>query len=75
MGSIIWLCTCWVCATLILGLGINILRQKTPINFWSWTTVKSEDITDISAYNKENAIMWSIYSIPGALGLFIKKYI
>ena len=74
MRNLLWLVICSVCAALFLGLGINILKQKTPVNFWSGTIVKSEDVTDISAYNKENAIMWSVYSIPywicGIVGTF-----
>lgn len=42
--------------------------------FWSGTTVKSEDVTNIRAYNKENATMWKLYAlcyfISGAVGIF-----
>ena len=31
--------------------------------FWSGTTVKPENISDIPAYNHANAIMWWVYSL------------
>lgn len=74
MGSIIWLFASWGCAVLFLGIGIYTLRAKTPMNFWSGKIVKNEDVIDISAYNKENGIMWSTYSIvywiDGITGMF-----
>ena len=41
--------------------------------FFSGSTVKEEEITDVKAYNRENGIMWICYSaifwISSALGI------
>lgn len=63
-GGVIWIVCCWGCAGLFLGFALYMLKLKTPTNFWSGTIVKSEEVTDVKAYNKENSIMWSVYSIP-----------
>ena len=31
--------------------------------FWSGSTVKETEITDVKAYNRENGIMWICYSL------------
>lgn len=58
-----------------ISMGIYALRKKTPIHFWSGTTVKSEEIKDIQSYNRANGIMWILYGISfilsGLLGLFV----
>lgn len=46
-----------------IGLGIFSIKKKTPMHFWSGTTVKPEEISNIKAYNKANGIMWIAYGI------------
>ena len=71
---VIWLTVCWVSAAAILGCRLYCLKSKKPVNLWSWDIVKIEDVIDISQYNKDNATMWTIYSIPywvaGIIGMF-----
>jgi len=47
------------------------------MHFWSGSTVKPEEITDIPAYNRANGLMWTIYAISmvvtGILSLFSIK--
>lgn len=45
---------------MFLGVGIYSLRKKTPMHFWAGSVVKSEEISDIKAYNKANGIMWIV---------------
>ncbi|MGI6727032.1 MAG: hypothetical protein ACOX4P_00510 [Anaerovoracaceae bacterium] len=76
MGNIIYVLTCCLCGVVFSGIGIYAYKKKTPMHFWSGTTVHSEEITDIKAYNRENAIMWIVYSLffflSGIMGLFDK---
>ncbi len=46
-----------------IGIGIYSLKRKTPMHFWSGSTVKPEEISDIYAYNKANGIMWIVYEL------------
>ena len=62
-GMIIWSITIFGCAILFFSLGIYAERREKPMHFWSGTTVDANKITDVKAYNKENARMWKIYSL------------
>lgn len=50
-------------ALLFTGIGIYAWRRKKPMWFWSGSTVREEEITDIPAYNRANGIMWIAYSL------------
>lgn len=62
-GLIIWCITIFGCAFLFYGLGIYAEKREKPMHFWSGTTVDASKITDVKAYNKENARMWKLYSL------------
>lgn len=36
-----------LCVLIFMGMGVWALIRKTPMHFWSGTTVKPETITDI----------------------------
>ena len=38
-------------------------RMEKPMWFWSGTKVDAATITDVTAYNRENASMWKWYSV------------
>ena len=61
-------------AVLFAGIGFYAWRRKEPMWFWSGTTVKSENITDIRAYNHANAIMWWCYSLPYWIAALIGNF-
>lgn len=63
-GQIIWMISVWSCAIIFLSIGIYASQRKEPMWFWSGSTVSNNSIKDIPAYNKENARMWIIYSLP-----------
>lgn len=48
---------------MFIGVGIYSSKRKTPMHFWSGATVKSEEISDIYAYNEANGIMWIVYGL------------
>ena len=52
------------CGLIFAGIGLCASRAKKPVGFWTGREVKAETVTDIPAYNAENARMWYLYSIP-----------
>ena len=61
---IIWLLIMVPCSALLTGIGIYAWRRKEPMWFWSGSTVKAEEISDVRAYNKANGILWIAFSRP-----------
>ena len=74
MENILWLVIMIPIACLFTGLGIFAWKRKKPMWFWSGSTVKEYEITDIPAYNRANGIMWLAFSgvfwLGAVLGLF-----
>ena len=62
-GIIIWCITIFGCAILFFGMGIYAQKSEKPMHFWAGTTIDPSKITDVKAYNRENARMWKIYSL------------
>lgn len=64
----------WICSLIFAAIAIWAFMRKEPMHFWSGTTVKPEEITDIRAYNRANGIMWGIYAactfLSGILSFF-----
>lgn len=72
MENIIFIGVTIFCGLIFIGFGLFALKKQTPIHFWSGTVVKPEEITDVKAYNKANAIMWITYgAIIGLSGFLI----
>ena len=64
---IISLCTL-LCAVIFYGIGIWASKRKDPMHFYSGTTVDPQSLSDVTAYNFENAKMWKSFSVPFWLG-------
>ncbi|MCR5230841.1 MAG: hypothetical protein K6D03_12020 [Solobacterium sp.] len=63
MGStIVFLFIMIPCSLLFTFLGIYAWNRREPMWFWSGTSVKSEEISDVPAYNRANGIMWIAFS-------------
>ena len=56
MEIIIWLIIMIPVSLLFTGISIYACRRKKPMWFWSGSTVKESEITDIAAYNRANGI-------------------
>ena len=73
VGAIIWYVTTFACAALMFGIGAYAKRLEKPMWFWSGSTVKEREISDVPAYNRANGIMWISFSailwISTVLGL------
>ncbi len=77
-GIIIWCITIFGCAILFFGLGVYAEKREKPMHFWAGTTVDASKITDVKAYNKENAKMWKIYSLwyfASGIVYFFKEWV
>lgn len=72
--SIVMLCILIPLAAFFTGIGIFAWTRKKPMWFWSGSTVRESEITDVRAYNRANGIMWILYSlvfwIAAVLGVF-----
>lgn len=63
MGKWFLTAVSWLCAAVFIGVALYAYRRKTPVNFWSTSAVGGDEIGDITAYNRANAIMWGIYGL------------
>ena len=77
--SIVMLCILVPLAAFFTGVGIFAWTRKKPMWFWSGSTVKESEITDVPAYNRANGIMWIcfslIYWVAAVLGIFNVKIV
>jgi len=68
---------CWLCSLIIGVIALWAFKRKDPMHFWSGSTVKPEEITDIPSYNRANGLMWTIYAgciaVAGLISLFSIK--
>ena len=71
---IVFVLCVWGCALVFDTIGICAIRRKEPMWFWSGSSVRKEEITDVAAYNRANGLMWIGYSLPywiaGILSVF-----
>jgi len=72
--NIIFAIITWLMAMILGAIAIWAFKRKEPMHFWSGSTVRPEEITDIPAYNRANGLMWAIYTacmfLAGVLSLF-----
>lgn len=62
-GKIIMWLVCFGCGLLFFSIGAHARKMKKPMWFWSGTEVNASHITDIPQYNRENGVMWQLYSL------------
>ena len=63
MDNIIWFITTIPCSALLTGFGIYAWNRKKPMWFWSGSSVKENEISDVRAYNHANGVMWIVYQL------------
>jgi hypothetical protein len=75
--NIIFAVICWLCSLIFGVIALWAFKRKAPMHFWSGSTVRPEEITDIPSYNRANGLMWAIYAVcmfvTGILSLFSIK--
>ena len=52
------------CGALFFGIGVRAGRSKKPMHFFAGSQVDPGTITNVAAYNRENARMWRQFSVP-----------
>ena len=62
-GDIIWYATMFSCAVLFCAIGVYAIKTEKAMWFWAGSEVDPTTITDVKAYNRENARMWFLYSL------------
>ena len=73
-GIIVMVMCCLLCAGTFVGIGIWALKRKDPMHFYSGTTVDPRTVSDIPAYNRANARMWFIYSVPFWVSMLVSFF-
>lgn len=63
VGTIILTAFCFAGGAVFFGVGVYAGRKKGPMNFWAGEQIAPESVTDIPAYNRQNALMWKWYSL------------
>lgn len=53
-----------MCAGIFYGIGVWANKRKDPMHFYAGSTIDPKTISDIPAYNRENAKLWKMFSIP-----------
>lgn len=62
--QILFALICWICGGIFLIVSIVAYRSKRAVSFYAQMPVAENRITNIPAYNRENAVLWAAYSIP-----------
>lgn len=52
-----------ICTIVFESVAVWCFNSKTPVNFWSGTTVKPEEVNNIRGYNVANGIMWQCFAL------------
>lgn len=63
MKELIWYIIMIPCCALLSGVGVYAWNRKKPMWFWIGSPVKEDEVSDITAYNHANGIMWGVYSL------------
>ena len=64
LGAIVLILCGFGCGSLFFWVGSWAQKRKDPMHFYSGTTVDPKTISDVPAYNHDNARLWKQYSIP-----------
>lgn len=63
MSGTVWYIVMIPCCMLLSGIGVFSWRRKKPMWFWTEPRVSEAEISDVVKYNRENAVMWWVYSL------------
>ena len=73
----VWLVVSFGLALLFVSVAIHNVKRVSPAQFWPWQKVKQENLTDVAAYNKENASIWLtcafLFAVNGVIGVFSRQ--
>lgn len=61
-----------LCAVIMITIGFLQYKSKTPVTFYTGENpYKSEEITDVKAWNRKHGLMWITYGIIIIISWFI----
>lgn len=62
--NIIWIVCVFGCGIIFACIGGYAEKRKQPMWFWTGSIITSDTVSDVKAFNRENAKMWRNYSLP-----------
>ena len=68
-GNIIMLLCNIFCSVTFIAISFWAKTRTSPMHFYSGMSIDPRTVSDIPAYNKANAKMWCIFSMPFILAL------
>ena len=63
VGNIIWMVCVFGVGILLWGISVYAEKRNQPRWFFSGSYVSADTISDVKAYNRENAKMWRNYAL------------
>ena len=63
LGLVIYIVSILCCAGAFVAVGIYSFKRKDPMNFWTFSNVSAEKVSDISRYNRANGKMWIVAAL------------
>ena len=61
MEKVIWLVITIPCSLLFTGIGIYAWRRTKPMWFWSGSSVREDEITNVKAYNNHVDLLFRCF--------------
>ncbi|MBQ8655282.1 MAG: hypothetical protein IJ507_10145 [Clostridia bacterium] len=62
-GKLIMWAVSFGCGILFFAIGVYARNREKPMWFWSGSEVCASQISDVKQYNRENGVMWKLYSL------------
>ena len=63
LANIIVVIVSWIVAFVLGAIALWAFKRNDPMHFWGGSTVKPDELTDVSAYNRANGVMWVVYAV------------
>lgn len=74
MGNMVWFFIMVPSSALFTIIGIYAWNRKKPMWFWAESEVRESEISDVSAYNHANGLMWILYSLIFWAATFVELW-
>ncbi|MBO4508499.1 MAG: hypothetical protein J5747_07650 [Spirochaetaceae bacterium] len=68
-GLVIYIVSILCCSGAFVAVGIYSFKRKDPMNFWTFSNVPAEKVSDIPGYNRANGKMWFVAAIVTAANI------
>lgn len=75
--AVIWLLASGALSVIFVCVSVRDVKRAAPAQFWPWLKIRTEDLTNVQAYNQENCTMWMscafCFMANGVIGLFSRQ--